>query len=350
MERPVKNTGAKTALVLGATGGIGSATAKALAHNGWKIRALSRTGAPANPEEDWEWVKGDAMDRASVVAASKGTNSIVHAVNPPGYRNWSQLVLPMIENTIAAARESDARILLPGTIYNYGPDAFPVLKEESPQNATTHKGTIRIALEKLLETSAQDGVRSLIVRFGDFFGSKPGNSWFSQGMVKPGQIVTSISYPGRPGVGHNWAYLPDAGAVFASLMDHEADLATFACFHFRGHWDKDGTEMIGAIRRATGRPDLKVKSMPWFLFRLLSPFNETMRELHAMRPLWEQPIELDNGKLAGFLGSEPHTSLDEAVSASLRGLGCLPHQSEPSAVPDAGAGLKATAGTQILRK
>jgi nucleoside-diphosphate-sugar epimerase len=123
------------------------------------------------------------------------------------------------------------------------------------------------------------------------------------------------------GVGHDSAYLPDAGEAFAGLMDRDADLETVARFHFRGH--KDGTEMIGAIRRAVGKPDLKVKSMPWFLFRLLSPFNETMRELYATRPLWEQPIELDNRKLVRFLGSEPHTSLDEAVSASLRGLGCL---------------------------
>jgi nucleoside-diphosphate-sugar epimerase len=143
-------------------------------------------------------------------------------------------------------------------------------------------------------------------------------------MVKPGQSVASISDPGQSGVGNDWAYLPDAGDAFACLMDRDADLETVARFHFRRHWDKDGTEMIGAIRRAVGRPGLKVKSMPWFLFRLLSPFNETMRELYATRTLWQQPIELDNRKLVRFLGSEPHTPLAEAVSTSLRGLGCLP--------------------------
>jgi hypothetical protein len=51
----------------------------------------------------------------------------------------------MIENTIAAPKSSCARILLPGTIYNYGPEAFPVLHEDSPQNAIAHKGKIRIA-------------------------------------------------------------------------------------------------------------------------------------------------------------------------------------------------------------
>ena len=38
----------------------------------------------------------------------------------------------VIENTIAAAKDSGARILLPGTIYNYGLDAFPIVKEDSP--------------------------------------------------------------------------------------------------------------------------------------------------------------------------------------------------------------------------
>jgi len=80
-------------------------------------------------------------------ALLRGVDAIVHAVNPPGYRNWGKLVLPMIDNSIAAAKAGRARILLPGTIYNYDPDAFPVLREESPQSATTHKGRIRIALE-----------------------------------------------------------------------------------------------------------------------------------------------------------------------------------------------------------
>lgn len=192
----------RTALILGATGGIGGESAVALARHGWKIRALSRSGQPAGDTSGWEWVQGDALDEASVLRAAEGTGAIVHAVNPPGYKNWDKLVLPMIDNTIQAARKSGARVMLPGTIYNYGSDAFPVLREDSPQRATTHKGKIRIALEKRLEDAAREGVRSLIVRFGDFFGPKPGNSWFSQGMIKSGKPAKSITYPGVRGVGH----------------------------------------------------------------------------------------------------------------------------------------------------
>ncbi len=319
----------RTALVLGATGGIGGETAAALARHGWHIRALARRGQPAGDTRGWEWVQGDALDAASVVRAAEGVQAIVHAVNPPGYRDWDKLVLPMIDHTIAAAKSSGARVLLPGTIYNYGPDAFPVLREDSPQSATTHKGAIRIALEKRLEDAARDGVRALVVRFGDFFGPKPGSSWFSQGMVKPGRPLRSVTYPGARGVGHAWTYLPDAGETFARLLDRDAELESFARFHFRGHHDADGAQMVAALRRAVGNPKLPVRPLPWFVFRIGAPFNETMRELYAVKPLWQTPIELDNARLAAFLRQEPHTPWDEAVTATLRGLGCLPD--EPTA-------------------
>ena len=38
----------------------------------------------------------------------------------------------------------------------------------------------------------------LIVRAGDFFGPKEGNSWFSQGLVIPAKPVIAVSYPAVP--------------------------------------------------------------------------------------------------------------------------------------------------------
>lgn len=72
------------------------------------------------------------MDRDAIVAAARDTAAAVRAVPALGYRNWSQLVLPMIENTTAAAKYCSARILLLGSICNYGLDALPMLKEDSP--------------------------------------------------------------------------------------------------------------------------------------------------------------------------------------------------------------------------
>ncbi|MFZ0457743.1 MAG: NAD(P)H-binding protein, partial [Rhodoplanes sp.] len=178
----------RTALVLGATGGVGGEVARALLCGGWRVRALhrrphdQRNNAEAN---GIEWVSGDAMQRDQVIAAAEGADVIVHGVNPPGYRNWRGLALPMLESSIAAAKSSGARIVFPGTVYNFGPDAFPVLRERSPQNPTTRKGKIRVEMERRLESVSADGVRTLIVRAGDFFGPRTGNSWFAQGLIKP---------------------------------------------------------------------------------------------------------------------------------------------------------------------
>ncbi|HET6376702.1 MAG TPA: hypothetical protein VFG05_00095 [Methylocella sp.] len=73
------------------------------------------------------------MKAADVAAAADGAQFIVHGANPPMYRHWDKLGLPMLESTITAAKASGARILFPGNIYNF-PDSGPhVLKEDNPQ-------------------------------------------------------------------------------------------------------------------------------------------------------------------------------------------------------------------------
>lgn len=317
--------GYKTALVLGATGGLGGATMRTLLRHGWNVVAMARrtpelTESGAGGRNHVTWVTGDAMNADDVRRAAEGTCAIVHAVNPPGYRNWRNLVLPMIDNTIAAAQAVGARVVLPGTIYNYGPDAFPELKEESPQHPITQKGQIRVALERRLEAASRARAPALIVRFGDFFGPAPGNNWFSQALVTPGQRLNAITYPGTAGVGHAWAYLPDAAATIACLLDRMDELAPFARFHAAGHWDADGTRMVQTIAQALDRADIKIKALPWRLLRLAGLFQETPREIYEMRYLWETPVKLNNDKLTAFLGQEPHTPLPEAVRTTLRAL------------------------------
>jgi uncharacterized protein YbjT (DUF2867 family) len=91
------------ALVLGATGGIGGETARALLDRGWQVRGLVRDRRPGlDPRIDWHM--GDAMVAGDVLAAAQGVSALVHAVNPPGYREWDKRVLPMLDNSIAAAQ------------------------------------------------------------------------------------------------------------------------------------------------------------------------------------------------------------------------------------------------------
>ena len=319
----LNETERKIALVLGATGGIGGAVARQLAEAGWSIRGLNRNVEKARQSEpSYEWRQGDAMSKADVLAAAEGAEIIVHAVNPPGYRNWGELVLPMLDSTIAAARATGATILLPGTIYNFGPDAFPILREDSPQNPLTSKGKIRAEMERRLKAASDDGVRVIIVRAGDFFGPGAANNWFSQGMVQAGKPVKSVIYPGRAGTGHQWAYLPDVAETMVRLVGRRDELPTFAVYHMEGVWDADGQTMIAAIGRAAGRKP-GVWSFPWWAMPLLAPFVTLFRELKEMRYLWANSIRMDNARLLGTLGEEPRTPLDVAVKRTLESMGCL---------------------------
>ncbi len=316
-----------TALVIGATGGIGGETAKALIAAGWRVRALTRDVARARRDFAWlgpvEWVGGDAMRAAEVIAAAEGARLLLHAANPPAYRNWQGLALPMLESSIAAARAVGARLVLPGTVYNFGPDAGPVVDERSPQHPLTRKGRIRVAMEERLAQAAGNGLRSLAVRAGDYFGGHAPSSWFSNVMVRPGKPVRFILYPGRREVGHSFAYLPDLAQAIVRLAAIEARLAPFEVVHFTGHWLPRGDAIAEAIRRAAGDPHAPILPFPLALLYLAAPFSETFRETIEMRYLWREPLRLANGKLEALIGPEPRTPLDEAVRQSLVALRCL---------------------------
>ena len=321
MSEPAEIVTARIALVLGLTGGIGGATAQALAADGWQIRALARDVEAARARTSLsysvQWVRGDAMNSGNVSRAAEGVALIVHAVNPPQYKNWRGLALPMMANTIAAASQSGARIILPGNVYVFGPDAWPMADENSPRHPSTRKGAVRVEMERMLREAAPE-VRSLVVRAGDFFGPGRGaSSAFALIVAKGGLNLKRVVDPSRTGAGHGWAYLPDLAEAIAKLVAIEDRLADADVVHFGGHWIEPGRDIAEAIRRVLHRPRLPLRKFPWFLVYLAAPFMEFMRELIEMRYLWDVPLRLDNKKLVGLIGAEPHTPLDAAIAAAL---------------------------------
>src|SRR5690606_6925548 len=126
-----------------------------------------------------------------------------------------------------------ATVLLPGTVYNFGPDAFDLPDEDATQQPLTRKGAIRVALEARLQraTEGDSGVRAIVVRAGDFFGRGAGNNWFSQGLVVAGRVVKRVRTPGQIGVGHQCASLPDVARCMVLLLQRRDRLQPFARFH-----------------------------------------------------------------------------------------------------------------------
>jgi nucleoside-diphosphate-sugar epimerase len=313
----------KTALIIGATGSFGAHALCALVRRGWHVRALTRDPASAalraGERMPVEWIRGDAMTAADVAAAARGVDVIIHAANPPQYRNWRGLALPMLRAAIAAAVAERARIVLPGNVYNYAPDAGPEVTEDAAQAPVTRKGKVRVEMEEMLAEAATRGARVLILRAGDYFGPAAPNSALSWLTTRRKGRLAGVYTPGP--AGHAFAYLPDLGETLGRLLERESEMADFECFHFAGHWLAEGGEMPRAVVRASDNPRAKVSAFPWPVVIAASPFVTLFRELLEMRYLWNRPIGLSDAKLRAFLGDVPSTPLDTALRESLEDLG-----------------------------
>ena len=308
--------GTKQALVIGATGGVGGEVALALLRHGWAVRGLARDPARARRSgpAGIEWVAGDAMREEDVVRAATAVDVIFHGANPPGYRNWRGLAVPMLRNAISAAEAVGARLVYPASVYVYGPDAGDLVAEDAPQHPRTRKGRIRVEMEAMLHVASVRGLRTLIVRAGDFYGPRAPSSWVSTVLLRDGKDLRRVVTPERPEIGHAWAYLPDLAETVASLADRDADLAHEERLHFGGHY-LEGQGMADAVRRVLGGR-VPIRPFRWLPVYLGAPFVTFLREVIEMRYLWQVPLQLDNRRLVALLGQEQHTALDEAVRVS----------------------------------
>lgn len=314
-----------TVLILGARGRFGLAAVRAFAAAGWRVLGQMRPGTETPADASIEWLPIDLHDTAALTQAAQGASVVVHALNP-AYTNaaWQTQAPAMLEASIALCRALDATLMLPGNIYNFGATMPPVLREDTPQAASTIKGQVRIAMEARLQ---QSGVRGIVIRAGDFFGSGRG-TWFDLSIAKDLRKGV-LTYPGPKGVSTSWAYLPDLARTFVAVAERRAQLQPFEVFHFAGHvlTGQRWLDLLTPVARAQGwvRPDAQLRwaGMPWGLIRLGAWLVPTWAALLEMRYLWNTPHALAHDKLCALIGTEPHTPLAQAVEQSLADLGLL---------------------------
>ena len=131
--------------------------------------------------------------------------------------------------SVDVLRALGATLMVPGNVYNFGASMPALLHENTDQAARTCKGQISIAVEQRLQHS---GVRSIVIRAGDFFGSGRG-TWFDTTMVKDLRKGV-FTYPGAPEVPSAWAYLLDLVRSFVAVAQRRAKLPAFEVLHFAG--------------------------------------------------------------------------------------------------------------------
>jgi nucleoside-diphosphate-sugar epimerase len=332
-------------LILGGRGRFGLAAARAFSRAGWQVAAQIRPGASAPALAGVRWLPWELGDIAGLAAVAGQADVVVHALNPPSYGNqaWREQAPVFMDAAIELACRLQSTLMFPGNVYNFGRDMPELLTEETAQRADTVKGRLRIELEQKMSHAAQQrGLRSVVIRGGDFFGAGRG-SWFDRVLVKDisrGVLVL----PGDFDTPTAWAYLPDLADSFVQVARRREQLASFECFHFPGH-QLDGEDWQRLLEGIMARPEagdaamtsLQTGSLPWWLLRLGAPLMSEWAALVEMRYLWQRPHRLQGDKLRALIGTLPHTPIREAVAASLRELGLLAQQAVPSAPAAPGA-------------
>lgn len=302
------------ALVLGANGRFGRVAVDAFSQAGWRViaqtRSAPRSGLPGNATA----LQCDARDTDALLrGCADNVDVIVNALNP-AYTAWEKQVPALAAGALELARRTGALLMLPGNVYNFGSALPEVLSETTPQVPDTSKARVRIALEREMEAAAAQGVRSVVIRAGDFLGGPGPGTWLDMVIArKLGKGKASTLGP--PDVAHAWAYLPDLAQVFVKVAERREALQAFEVLHYGG-LTLTGRALFHALEQATGRR-LTLTQMPWWPLRLTAPFVPISRALLEMRYLWQRPHRLDESKLHALIGDVPHTGIADALRASL---------------------------------
>jgi nucleoside-diphosphate-sugar epimerase len=303
-------------LVMGAAGRLGYAAAEAFRMAGWTVTSLVRPGAAHRAPRGTKVV--ETIDRLDAIEAARDADVVLHALNPP-FKTWRRMALAHAYSAIEVAETAGATLMFPGNLYNYGAGMPGVIDESTPMQPTTRKGDIRVEIEQRMQEAADRGVRTIILRAGDFFGSGRG-SWFDLVITK--QLARNeVTYPGPLDVMHEWAYVPDLAATMVRLAEMRERLGMFETFGFPGH-AVTGRTLVDAIAQASGRDsrDLRVRQMQWWMIKVLSPFFALPRELSELDYLWKVPHRIAGEKLKATIGEIPHTPLETAAKRALREL------------------------------
>ncbi len=310
----------KTIAVLGANGRLGRVVAKSFLDKGYHVIGVTRTGRLVKELAGAEGRAANAMKRDEIVRATAGADIIFNGLNPL-YTDWKEKCMPMAENAVAAARAHGATHLFPGNVYGFGAPLVRDMTESTPFSPSSRKGRIRVRMEELFERAArEDGVQTIILRAGDFFGGAGTGSWFDL-VIAQKAAKGVVTWPGPANLIHAFAYLPDLAATFVELAEKRSELARFETFHFPGH-TITGEDMAAAIARATGKRQ-KLRGMPWWALRAGGLFVPMWREIAEMNYLWQAPHRLVSERLAAVIGEVPHTPLDVAARQALCDIGVV---------------------------
>jgi dihydroflavonol-4-reductase len=212
------------ALVTGATGKIGNATARQLTDRGDEVVALVRDPAKAREllPEGVELARGDVTDPASLGVAAEGIDGAFNCMGlfeqwfaDPGI--FDRINAEGARNVVAAAREAGAKRVVHTSTFDvfHAPRGGTVSEAEVADypKPTPYERSKQLAERLVLE---QEGIEVVIANPASVYGPGP---WQSTGLDRAMRDVIRRRLPATPPGGMTLAYVDDVARGHIAAFD-----------------------------------------------------------------------------------------------------------------------------------
>ncbi|GAA4704682.1 NAD-dependent epimerase/dehydratase family protein [Pseudonocardia yuanmonensis] len=308
-------------VVVGATGGTGTALVRELVRRGHRVRAVSRGGGGGGPGVDA--VAADATDAGRMREVCAGAAAVYNTVNPP-FDRWTEAFPAAVRGTLAGASSAGARLVFADDTWMYGRVDAP-MTEATPVRPVSAKGVLRAWLaEMVLAAHARGDCPTVIARAGELYGPRVdsvlGPALFGAAAAgRPPRWIGALDRPLTP------TFVEDFAGVLATLGGVPAeDLGRV--WHVPHPAPTTGHEFVAELRRRTGcrAPLVRVGARTARVLGLLWPLAREGAELVYQ---FEMPFVVDGSAFAARFGFTP-TPYAEGIA---RTLGAAP--ARPAAAP-----------------
>ncbi|MFJ6675202.1 NAD(P)H-binding protein [Actinosynnema sp. NPDC091369] len=294
-------------VVLGAGRGIGGEIARQLVADGREVRAVTRSGGVPDGAQD---VRADLMDRDATMKAVEGA-SVIHLAANVLYSDWTAMLPTMVENTIAAAEATGAKIVYTDNLYAYGPVSGP-LREDTPERPAGPKERLRSELGKRLRSAS---VPVTTCRSSDYYGPGGTGSLPGELIVKPMAADRGALWFWPLDLPHTFAYLPDTARATILLGDDER--ADGKVWHTPAAETLTVREFAALTGRVLGNARKPLR-LPAFSVRVGALFDKRLKGSAEMDHQRTAPWVVDHSAFEATFGPFAATPHEQAVEETAR--------------------------------
>jgi nucleoside-diphosphate-sugar epimerase len=305
------NDADKLHVVVGASGGTGSALVRELLSRGRRVRAVNRSGrwmAPANVEV----VAGDATDPDRMREVCRGAGVVYNAVNVP-FQQWRESFPAVIDGVLAGARSVDARMVFVDDTWMYGRVCAP-MTEDLPYRPVSNKGVLRAWLaERVLAAHASGHVRTVIGRAPELYG--PGvESVLGRNVFAPALAWGMALWVGELDQPLGPMFINDFAFGLAELGEHETALGR--AWHVPTPAPTTARGFFAEVSAHVQRP-VRVLRLGAFTARGLGLAWPVLREGAEMLYQFRQPHSVDATDYRAAFGDGQVTYYTEGIASTL---------------------------------